>query len=95
MRGYLHGGVIIDLIGQKGPTSKFHLVLLDLLVLGLQCFMLAVHVERERLSAVNDALTSTVPTAAMDVPREAVVSAQNLDAEERGEMGERDDREER
>ncbi|KAH7416950.1 hypothetical protein BKA64DRAFT_739530 [Cadophora sp. MPI-SDFR-AT-0126] len=88
MRGYLHGGVIIDLIGQKGPTSKFHLVLLDLLVLGLQCFMLAVHVERERLSAVNDALTSTVPTAATDVPREAVVSAQNLDAEERGEMGE-------
>src|SRR3954469_4316676 len=33
MRGYLHGGVIIDLIGQKGPTSKFHLVVLDLLVL--------------------------------------------------------------
>ncbi|KAG4433540.1 hypothetical protein IFR05_010965 [Cadophora sp. M221] len=87
MRGYLHGGVIIDLIGQKGPTSKFHLVLLDLLVLGLQCFMLAVHVERERLIAVKDALSSTVPTAATDVPREAVVSAQNLDAEERGQMG--------
>ncbi|KAH7364569.1 hypothetical protein BKA65DRAFT_370926, partial [Rhexocercosporidium sp. MPI-PUGE-AT-0058] len=87
MRGYLHGGVIIDLIGQKGPTSKFHLVVLDLLVLGLQCFMLAVHVERERLSAVKEGLSSTVPTAATDLPREAVVSAQNLDAEERGEMG--------
>ncbi|KAH9220412.1 hypothetical protein DL95DRAFT_520054 [Leptodontidium sp. 2 PMI_412] len=87
MRGYLHGGVIIDLIGQKGPTSKFHLVLLDLLVLGLQCFMLAVHVERERLIAVKDALSSTVPTAGTDVPREAVVSAQNLDAEERGQRG--------
>lgn len=87
MRGYLHGGVIIDLIGQKGPTSKFHLVILDLLVLGLQCFMLAVHVERERLLAIKDALSSPALMAATDIPREAVVSAQSLDAEERGEMG--------
>ncbi|CZT48007.1 uncharacterized protein RSE6_08647 [Rhynchosporium secalis] len=88
MRGYLHGGVIIDLIGQKGPTSKCHLVMLDLLILALQCFMLAVHVERERLSAVNDALASTSPTAATGIPREAVISAQSLDAEERGVLGE-------
>lgn len=89
MRGYLHGGVIIDLIGQKGPTSKFHLVLLDLLVLGLQCFMLAVHVEKERLSAVLKAFASPAPTAATGLPREGVVGAQSIEAEERGELGER------
>ncbi|KAL2065083.1 hypothetical protein VTL71DRAFT_4223 [Oculimacula yallundae] len=89
MRGYLHGGVIIDLIGQKGPTSKFHLVVLDVLVLSLQCFMLAVHVERERLSAVTEALNSSIPTAATALlAREEVVAAQSLDAEERGVLGE-------
>ncbi len=91
MRGYLHGGVIIDLIGQKGPTSKFHLLLLDLLVLGLQCFMLAVHVEKERLSAVLSAFTApsaTAATASTDVPREEVVATQSLDTDERGEIRE-------
>jgi hypothetical protein len=85
MRGYLHGGVIVDLIGQKGPTSKIHLVLLDLLILGLQCFMLAVHVEKERLSALIAAYLSPA-TSATDQPRTTVVSAQDHDAEERGIM---------
>ncbi|KAG0650652.1 Defective for SREBP cleavage 4 [Hyphodiscus hymeniophilus] len=90
MRGYLHGGVIIDLIGQKGPTSKFHLVLLDILLLGLQCFMLAVHVERERLAAVMAALVSpatTTATATEAQPRAEIVEAQDHDAEERGVFG--------
>ena len=86
MRGYLHGGVIIDLIGQKGPTSKLHLVVLDILVCGLQCFMLAVHVERERLAAVLAAFVSPTPVA--DQPRVEVVSSQDHDAEERGVMRE-------
>jgi len=85
MRGYLHGGVIVDLIGQKGPTSKMHLVLLDLLILGLQCFMLAVHVEKERLSALLAAYL--LPAASStDQARVAVVSSQDHDAEERGIM---------
>lgn len=82
MRGYLHGGIIVDLIGQKGPTSKFHLVLLDLLVLGLQCFMLGVHVEKEtqikQLKSLKD------PTAASTEPRVEPTAAQDMDAEERG-----------
>jgi hypothetical protein len=85
MRGYLHGGIIVDLIGQKGPTSKIHLVLLDLLILGLQCFMLAVHVEKERLSALLAAYLLPAGSST-DQPRVAVVSAQNHDAEERGIM---------
>lgn len=86
MRGYLHGGVIIDLIGQKGPTSKIHLVLLDLLILGLQCFMLAVHVERERLTKATAALSSGTTVPPNDQPRAEVVTAQDHDAEERGIM---------
>ena len=83
MRGYLHGGVIVDLIGQKGPSSKIHLVLLDILILGLQCFMLAVHVEKERLSALIAAyLSPTVPVT--EQPRAAVASPQDHDAEEQG-----------
>ncbi|KAF4631270.1 hypothetical protein G7Y89_g6866 [Cudoniella acicularis] len=84
MRGYLHGGIIVDLIGQKGPTSKIHLLLLDCLVLGLQCFMLAVHVERERLKTVLTAYTS--PGRTRNQPRAEVTSSQDHDAEERGIM---------
>jgi len=88
MRGYLHGGIIIDLIGQKGPTSKLHLVLLDILILLLQCLMLTVHVERERLSGLLTAFTKVTPLT--DQPRAEVISTQNIDAEERGIMGETD-----
>jgi len=84
MRGYLHGGIIIDLIGQKGPTSKLHVVLLDLLVLALQCLMLAVHVERERLASALTAFLK--PGTEAGLPRMGVVTSQNHDAEERGIM---------
>jgi hypothetical protein len=60
MRGYLHGGVILDLIGQKGPTSKLHLVLLDILVFILQCFILTVYAEREKISVLLETLSKPV-----------------------------------
>jgi hypothetical protein len=85
MRGYLHGGIIIDLIGQKGPTSKLHLVILDLLICALQCFMLAVHVERERLASTLAAFLK--PGAEAGLPRVEPVTSQTHDAEEeRGVM---------
>lgn len=84
MRGYLHGGIIIDLIGQKGPTSKIHLVLMDLLVLALQCFMLTVHLERDRLAAALAAFLK--PGTEAGLPRVETVATQNHDAEERGVM---------
>jgi hypothetical protein len=82
MRGYLHGGIIIDLIGQKGPTPKTHLLLLDVLVLALQCFMLAVVMEKERLGTVMKAYTS--PNSAANRSIVARAEIQDLDAEERG-----------
>lgn len=73
---------MIDLIGQKGPTSKFHLVLLDILVLSLQCFMLTVVFEKERLTKVMKAYTSPKPSGT--VIQTAIPTAQDHDAEERG-----------
>jgi len=43
---------MIDFIGQKPPTSRFKLLLLDCAILLIQCFMLAVHSEREKLRQI-------------------------------------------
>lgn len=80
-RGYLHGGLAMDFIGQKGPSSKVHLALLDILVLVLQIVHLSAYVLRQRL---KDNLTEpvTVPTVPATVP--AASTGQDLDHEERG-----------
>ncbi|KAM3086723.1 hypothetical protein ACMFMG_000846 [Clarireedia jacksonii] len=77
MRGYLHGGVIIDLIGQKGPSSRLKLVLFDLIVLVLQTVMFSIHIERERIGKILVGYLKKTP----DVPPP---STQDHDAEERG-----------
>lgn len=79
-RGYLHGGMAMDFIGQKGPTSRIILVLLDLLVMALQLVHLTAHISRKRLKDnAAAATTSTTPQAAP-----APSSGQDLDSEERG-----------
>lgn len=81
-RGYLHGGVIVDFIGQKPPTSKLSLLLLDLMVMVVQCLMLAVHQDRERLrKAVLPIRNATTNPESTSPP---AVTAQDHDAEERG-----------
>lgn len=42
----------MDFIGQKAPSSKFSLLFLDVVVLGLQCFMLAVNLEKDRVKRI-------------------------------------------
>lgn len=87
MRYYLHGGIIPDFVGQKGPTSKFMLVLLDIFVLVLQCIMLTVLVEKDRLKEVmkNYSMPGTaVAITVVEQPRAEVATAQDHDAEERG-----------
>ncbi|KAI4718832.1 DUF1746-domain-containing protein [Aureobasidium sp. EXF-10727] len=73
-RGYLHGGLAMDFVGQKGPTSKFHLVLLDILILLMQLVHLAATTTRQRVKQQTSA-TTTPPTA-----------VQNHDFEERGQL---------
>lgn len=67
--GYLHGSLLIDFVGQKGPTSKALLVLLDLLVLVLQMLCLG-SVDASRRAAVRS---------------ETAMPVQDVEAEERGE----------
>ncbi|KAK4042117.1 hypothetical protein C8A01DRAFT_33881 [Parachaetomium inaequale] len=86
-RGYLHGGVIIDFIGQKPPTSRLAFLSFDLVILAAQCLMLAVHQERESLKkAVSPALRTIAPSGdqATQAAAAAVETTQDHDAEERG-----------
>lgn len=89
-RGYLHGGLAMDLIGQKGPSSKLRLLLLDVLVLGLQLINLAVLLLKRRASAAaasGSAATNsnTVTATSAQVPAAAAGGGQTLDFEERGQ----------
>lgn len=72
--GYLHGGLAMDLVGQKGPTSKWALVLLDLVVMVFQLVQLSAFHTRQNLRATRN---STETTSTPD-------TTQDLDSEERG-----------
>ncbi|KAH0560088.1 hypothetical protein GP486_003394 [Trichoglossum hirsutum] len=78
-RGYLHGGMIIDFVGQKGPISKLRLLTLDLVVLTLQLVMLSVHIKRQTLRSASSTVGRSTPDAEVTAP-----SIQDHDLEERG-----------
>ncbi|KAJ4293152.1 hypothetical protein N0V90_008434 [Kalmusia sp. IMI 367209] len=93
-RGYLHGGLMIDFIGQQGPTSKWKLVGLDICILLLQLVMVSVHVKR-RASKKTVAQLSAGNTEARDseggggggdgqAVQDNAARQQDADSEERG-----------
>ena len=49
-RGYIHGGLIVEFVGELGPIAKWRLLVQDVLVCGLQLLMLAIGYERQVLS---------------------------------------------
>lgn len=75
-RGYLHGGMLIDFVGQKSPVSRWRLVGLDFLVLILQILMLGITLER-RAAKTGDEAVAAVEGLAME-------PQQDHDSEERG-----------
>jgi len=97
-RGYLHGGLMIDFIGQQGPTSKWKLGALDLCILLLQLIMVSVHVKRRELKKKLAAISAGTPATndtdratsdAADDTAEATANdnaarEQDADDEERG-----------
>jgi hypothetical protein len=84
-RGYLHGGLLLDFIGQQGPTSKLYLFLLDIFVTFLQFLSLAVVVKRKDLEKIKEPSTaSSQPTTTAPAETEPLAT-QDHDAEERGE----------
>ncbi|PFH60062.1 hypothetical protein XA68_11511 [Ophiocordyceps unilateralis] len=79
-RGYQHGGLIVDFVGQKPPAYRLYYCLTDLVILAIQCLMLAVHTERENLRAALQTFNPVLPVA----EQPTTVSREELDAEERG-----------
>lgn len=89
-RGYLHGGVIVDFVGQKPPATRLCLLFFDAMILAVQCLMLAIHTEREKLrKIVNPSLQPLWPGPGQagqqaGTPGTQPEATQTLDAEERG-----------
>ncbi|KAI2733965.1 hypothetical protein DTO013F2_10465 [Penicillium roqueforti] len=94
-RGYLHGGLFIDFIGQS-PVSVYRLLSFDLLILLIDFIMLGLIIERVKTNGTpaptaavsnaetaTDATTDTSPDAEGDQP-------QDHDAEERGILRQED-----
>ncbi|UPX13562.1 uncharacterized protein EKO05_0004066 [Ascochyta rabiei] len=80
-RGYLHGGLMIDFIGQQGPTSKWKLGGLDLCILVLQLIMVSAHAKRRDLKTQFKRIS-----AAAAAISETTARGQDADDEERGEL---------
>ncbi|KAF4122445.1 Fungal domain of unknown function (DUF1746) [Geosmithia morbida] len=80
-RGYLHGGVIIDFIGQEPPVHRLYYILADVFLLVLQCLMLTIHTEREKLRLSLKTFRPLVASAALEAATSRTVD--DLDAEER------------
>ncbi|OJD29495.1 uncharacterized protein BKCO1_790001 [Diplodia corticola] len=97
-RGYLHGGLLIDWIGQQGPSSKLRLFLLDCFILALQVVMLAATLKLQKvkkrrrrnssssISSSSDATTREGGDAVAEGPSTTTTTAtrQDVDSEERG-----------
>lgn len=82
-RGYLHGSLLLDFVGQLGPTARLHLLCLDVLISTLQLTALAAVSKRKELwsrrnsrQSVDLSLSGQTSTLPLD---------QDHDAEERGE----------
>ena len=75
-RGYLHGGLVIDFVGQRSPVGIWKLVGLDILVFALQILVLGVTLERRGTMKADEVTQGVLQVAAR--PR------QDHDSEERG-----------
>jgi len=73
-QGYLHGGLIIDFIGEKGPISKSRLLYVDLSILFLQLLMLGIVVAKQDAQVAESGDEGS-----------GEESPQDVESEERGE----------
>ncbi|KAL7945877.1 hypothetical protein V8C42DRAFT_321822 [Trichoderma barbatum] len=81
-RGYQHGGMVIDFIGQMPAAYKLYYLMADLLILFLQCLMLTIHNHRESLRVALKTFRPLLSEILLEPL--AGRSAEDLDAEERG-----------
>jgi len=81
MRGYIHGALLIDFVGELGPISKVRMVLLDLITTLLQFIILAVVLERE---ALKKGMEGSLGPTGSSTEEEVGLGGQDHDAEEQG-----------
>lgn len=89
-RGYLHGGLFIDFIGQK-PAPVFRLLSFDMLIFLVDFIMLALIVERVKTADSSDTSsqnTTRINTDSTTGGGQPPSERQDHDAEERGVMRE-------
>ena len=63
-RGYLHGGLFLDFVGELGPVSRWRLVALDLWICGIQMVMMAAIVQKLKIK--GPASSAAAPSTAQD-----------------------------
>lgn len=81
MRGYIHGALLIDFVGELGPISKTRLVLLDLATMVLQFVILTVVLER---AALKKCMEGSLGPTANPTEEGLGLVGQDHDAEEQG-----------
>ncbi|KAJ5111369.1 hypothetical protein N7532_001904 [Penicillium argentinense] len=86
-RGYLHGGLFLDFIGQK-PVPVFRLVSFDILIFLIDLIMLALVIERVKtVESTGSPQTNTETNTDANANSNATQpDTQDHDAEERGVM---------
>lgn len=82
-RGYLHGSLVIDFVGQRAPPTKLLLVLLDMVIMVLQLVMLPAHIKRSNRD--RPAVPTTRSATGYDTETQVDGNRpQDMDLEERG-----------
>lgn len=83
-RGYLHGGLFIDFVGQKAPVSRIRLVMFDFLIMLIHLIMLGLILERVRTDVKRESTQDDESQATSPGAEDGTNPEQDLDAEERG-----------
>ncbi|KAI6836282.1 hypothetical protein KC340_g4750 [Hortaea werneckii] len=78
-RGYLHGGLVMDFIGQQGGAGRMHLLMLDLILLCLQLTQLCAKTTKLKLKKGPVQVTTSAGREYNAAP-----TTQDIDSEERG-----------
>ncbi|KAI6813054.1 hypothetical protein KC332_g10612 [Hortaea werneckii] len=78
-RGYLHGGLVMDFIGQQGGASRMHMLMLDLFLLCLQLTQLCAKTTKLKLKKGPVQVTTSGGREYSAAP-----TTQDIDSEERG-----------
>ena len=79
-RGYVHGGFLIDFVGEPAPASKWKMLLIDMCIFILQLLLLAtIQQQRDLKLASEDPVLLNFLNRIMGHTR-----SQDLDAEEQG-----------